>query len=148
LHRGFTLAELVLVLVIIGVLATFAVPRFFTRQGFDARGFADQTASAIRYAQKLAVASGCEVQATITGAGYVLNQRLTNCTTGAFTRDVRHPGTGETTFTAAPPAGVSIAATVSPIVFNALGQASSASTITVGGRTLQVVAETGLVYAP
>ncbi|KAB8051095.1 prepilin-type N-terminal cleavage/methylation domain-containing protein [Janthinobacterium rivuli] len=54
--RGFTLIELVAVLVLAGLLATFAVNRFFQRDTFDARGFADQVTNIVRYGQKLAVA--------------------------------------------------------------------------------------------
>lgn len=44
------------VLVLAGLLATFAVNRFFQRDTFDARGFADQVTNIVRYGQKLAVA--------------------------------------------------------------------------------------------
>ncbi|WP_070282058.1 type II secretion system protein [Janthinobacterium sp. MP5059B] len=54
--RGFTLIELVAVLVLAGLLATFAVNRFFQRDTFDARSFADQVTNIVRYGQKLAVA--------------------------------------------------------------------------------------------
>ncbi|WP_253192631.1 Tfp pilus assembly protein FimT/FimU [Janthinobacterium sp. LM6] len=54
--RGFTLIELVAVLVLAGLLATFAVNRFFQRDTFDARSFTDQVTNIVRYGQKLAVA--------------------------------------------------------------------------------------------
>ncbi|SDA74272.1 MSHA pilin protein MshC [Janthinobacterium sp. 344] len=54
--RGFTVIELVAVLVIAGLLATFAAARFFQRDSFDARSFRDQVATIVRYGQKLAVA--------------------------------------------------------------------------------------------
>ncbi|MGK5078923.1 pilus assembly FimT family protein [Janthinobacterium sp. HLX7-2] len=54
--RGFTLIELVAVLVIAGLMATFAASRFFQRETFDARSFSDQVANIVRYGQKLAVA--------------------------------------------------------------------------------------------
>jgi MSHA pilin protein MshC len=53
---GFTLIELIMVLVMLGVLAVFAAPRMFSRNDFEARGFHDQTLSTLRYAQKTAVA--------------------------------------------------------------------------------------------
>ena len=63
--RGFTLIELVAVLVLAGLLATFAVNRFFQRDTFDARGFADQVTNIVRYGQKLAVAQNRAVFVSI-----------------------------------------------------------------------------------
>ncbi|MES1980997.1 MAG: GspH/FimT family pseudopilin [Pseudomonadota bacterium] len=53
---GFTLVEMVTMIVIAGVLAAFAAPRFFDRSAFDSRGFYDQLKSTLRYAQKAAIA--------------------------------------------------------------------------------------------
>lgn len=54
-QRGFTMTELITVMVIIGVLAAMVAPRFFDRNTFDSRGFYDQTISTLRYAQKTAI---------------------------------------------------------------------------------------------
>ena len=53
--RGFTLLELVMVLLLVGVLAVFVAPRFEVAV-FNARGFADQVGAALRFAQKAAIA--------------------------------------------------------------------------------------------
>jgi MSHA pilin protein MshC len=145
-QQAFTLVELVVTLIIVGLLAAVAVPRFFDLQPFAARGFSDEVLAAVRYAQKLAVATGCAVQVTITPAQYVLNRRATTCTTGAFTGAVFNPGTSQPQFSGQPPSGVAFAAVPGVFVFNALGQSSAAVTITVGGRTFQVVQETGFVF--
>jgi MSHA pilin protein MshC len=63
--RGFTLIELVAVLVLAGLLATVAVNRFFQRDTFDARSFADQVTNIVRYGQKLAVAQNRAVFVSI-----------------------------------------------------------------------------------
>ncbi|UQV48134.1 type II secretion system GspH family protein [Janthinobacterium lividum] len=62
---GFTLIELVAVLVLAGLLATFAVNRFFQRDTFDARSFSDQVTNIVRYGQKLAVAQNRAVFVSI-----------------------------------------------------------------------------------
>lgn len=55
-HRGFTLVELVIVLVLLGLLAAYAAPRILDTQAFNTRGLYDQTQALLRYAQKVAIA--------------------------------------------------------------------------------------------
>lgn len=54
--RGFTLIELIMVIVLLGVLSVVAIPRMFDKSAFDARGFHDETLSILRYAHKAAIA--------------------------------------------------------------------------------------------
>jgi MSHA pilin protein MshC len=55
-QRGFTLIELIMVVVILGVLAVFAAPRLLNTGDLYARGFHDETLAYLRYAQKTAIA--------------------------------------------------------------------------------------------
>jgi len=55
-QHGFTMVELVSVMIIIAILTAVAIPKFFDRAEFDNRGFHDQIKATLRYAQKLAIA--------------------------------------------------------------------------------------------
>ena len=71
-QRGFTMVELITVLVIIGVLGTMAATRFFDRSSFDADTFADQSRAMLRYGQKLAIAQNRPVYARISNTRIAL----------------------------------------------------------------------------
>lgn len=60
-----------MVVVIVGIMAAVALPRFADRSTFDAQGFYDQAQSAVRYAQNSAIAKRRTVYVMVdTGAGY------------------------------------------------------------------------------
>lgn len=54
--RGFTIIELITIIIILGILAAIAAPRFFDRNVFASRGFHDQVIATLRHAQKTAIA--------------------------------------------------------------------------------------------
>jgi MSHA pilin protein MshC len=81
-HQGFTLIELIMVLVLLGVLAAFAAPRMFDTSAFNARGFHDETLGLLRYAQKTAIAQRRTVCVTLNTTGITLNIFSTNPETG------------------------------------------------------------------
>jgi MSHA pilin protein MshC len=146
-NHGFTIIELVAVLIIVGILAAFTLPHFVGTSAFDARGAYDNLASALRYAQKEAIASNCPVKATITKREYNLKQQASPCGSGAFSQSVINPGTGGPFA-----ASVADAITWSPatITFKATGETESGNTditVTGAGRTrkLTVIGATGYV---
>ena len=140
-EAGFTLVELVAVILLLGILAAFALPKFFELGSYSGRAAYDEVASALRYAQKLAVAGGCDVRAQISATGYSL-QQLDGCTSGSFViLNDSHP-LSQNSFT-----GVAISPAVT-LDFDAMGRVSSSTTILVDGRNISVVAETGYVGAP
>jgi MSHA pilin protein MshC len=67
-QAGFTLVELVVVLLLIGVLASIGASRFSSTDAFAARNLADQMASALRSTQATAIAQRRTVYLSITAA--------------------------------------------------------------------------------
>ena len=141
-NKGFTFIELVVVLVVLSILSAFALPRFFNLSDYRERAAYDEVASALRYAQKLAVGSGCDVQVDFTVINaYALQQHRDDCTNGPFTTIAGHPVNSGVI------SGVNLNSDQQTIIFDPMGRSTPAAAITVGGRIIQVVAETGTVDA-
>lgn len=68
-HRGFTLVELVMVLVITGALAVFALPRALDLTAWRLRAFGDELQAQMLAMQRLALAQRRPVVATIDTTG-------------------------------------------------------------------------------
>ena len=125
--NGFTLVELVVTLVIIGASA----PLFFSTRDFQQNGFRNEALATIRYAQKLAVGSGCGVQVAVAANTITLTTAAGagTCFSGPFNQpalDPSNPVTG-VSFSTAPPngSGITVASAPSPFVFCPLGDTSS-----------------------
>lgn len=150
-HRGYTIVEVLLVIVILGVLGTVAGPRFFDNDVFDERAYYDELVSALRYAHRTAIASGCPVRVDVGVSSYALAQQAVSAghcdaADASFPVPVRLP-TGEL-MSGTAPTGITTAPTTT-LVYNALGQTSLGANqvLAVGGRTLTIQAESGLVVA-
>ncbi len=161
--RGFTLIELIMVLVMVGVLAVFVAPNFSALRGFDEIGYRDKVRGALEFARKAAVAQRRTVQVDL-AANNLTFKIDWNSPTGAFTlgnpQNLTLPSLDKVcnvNYMVCAPAGVSVTfgagnAATGTLVFNALGQVSgipTAPTFTVTGSssaTIRIDAETGYVY--
>lgn len=143
--EGFTLVELVATLVIIALIAVVSGPLFFNVNVFKESGFYDETLSAVRYAQKHAVATGCTVRVQTTATGFTLYRPANTaaCTTGPFDVPIADPSGNAATFTRTSPSGIALSA--ADFTFSPIGSASATVTVTVGSRQFNVIAETGFV---
>ena len=155
--RGFTLIELIMVVVILGVLAVYAAPRMFDNKDFYARGFHDETLAYLRYAQKTAIAQRRTVCVTFPST----SQLTLAISPDAATADCTPPGSltgpnGTTTLTAKSDSGVAYSAPPTSFNFNGLGQPIAATggavmgtqaiQVVGAGRTITVQTATGYVH--
>lgn len=153
--RGFTLVELVVILIIVGILAVVVVPRFMDAGSFDARGYHDQSLAMLRYAQKVAIARRTPVFVNVDQTSSTICLTFVadpGCTSGT---GVLNPADNQW-FRRTAPDGVTFSASTS-FSFSALGRPQPDAgvsgplisfNITYDGvsRAVQVERETGYVH--
>lgn len=147
--KGFTMTELVVVIVIFGILAAVVLPRFQGGSGFEERALRDETIAALRYAHKSAIAARRTVCGAFSSVGasfrVASDYGATDCSAGSA---LEGPQGGALTvavdgqsYSAYPSAGV---------VFGADGRPAAAATISIAGLPavldIRIEAETGYVH--
>jgi MSHA pilin protein MshC len=142
---GFTLVELITVMIIVGIMAAIVAPRFFDANVFKSRGFADQVQASLRYAQKTAIAQHRLVCVALASSSITLTIASTSA---AVTCTIPLAFSAGGNFINAP-SGVTLSPAVT-INFDALGKTTATQTITVSGATNNIIveAETGYVHSP
>lgn len=146
--KGFTLVELIAVLVIIALITAVGRSLFFDVNVYRERGFYEETLAAARYAQKLAVASGCPVRVQTTTTGFTLfrSANVAACAGGPYNTPIADPSGGAATFTRTAPDGVAVAA--QSFIFTADGAVNMVPAtldVSIGGRVFRVHRDTGFV---
>lgn len=145
---GFTLVELVMVIMLLSILSFFAVSRMSARGDTDAHGFAAQAGAALRFAQKAAIAQRRSIYVNVdTGSA-----RIWACLSNApGCQPLLTPAGGALDHSA--PTGISLANSgPAQFSFDALGRPSEASAIDLtiaadaSSFTVRIEPESGYVH--
>ncbi len=150
---GFSFIEILTILILLGVLSAVALARLDITT-FESAAFEQDLKAAIRFAQKFAITSACDVQVDVVAATdtYVLRLRSDAVSTaaacigasGPFSVVLPRPIGGS--YSATAPASVNIVNNLT-FFFNAQGQPSIAGgSVTVGTSIINIEAVTGYVY--
>lgn len=148
-QEGFTLVELIAVMVVVAVLAAVAVPRLTGNQAFDDLKFMGQVEAALRYAQKSAIAKRRLVCVAFAADSVTLRYKSSEGA-GSCDSDLPGPAGEAAPFTVSAPSGITLSPLPADFSFNALGQPSARTVVAFSGgnsRQITVEAETGYVHA-
>lgn len=147
-QSGFTMIELIVMMIVIGIMAVVVLPRLDLLRGFDEIGYRDKVRATLEYARKSAVAMRRQVRVSVNDSGLTVEfQKQTPELEGtAAWSALNLPSSASNTFAA--PNGTSLAPASATIVFDALGRPDAAKSFTVSGGagTISVEAETGYVH--
>ncbi|MEY4884578.1 MAG: hypothetical protein RIS34_2432 [Pseudomonadota bacterium] len=126
-QRGFTLIELIMVVVVVGAMAVFAAPRLLDLSAWKLRAFADEVQSTTSAMQRLALAQRKPVVATFSTLGvtyaYVAGTALASVTCpAAVSTCMDAASVGTATFNSNNSGGT--VASVTPLVISVIDAAS------------------------
>lgn len=134
---GFTLVELIVVILLVGILSVSAIPRFFSDDGFKARGVADEIITSIRHAQRLAMTRGVQHRIDIAPNKYhVCRSNGGDCSTVPLDYEVRHPnGQNKYLIDANKGLPANLISSTEYVEFNTLGQPVDAAGVLIPNDT-------------
>ncbi|MEW6408720.1 MAG: GspH/FimT family pseudopilin [Nitrospirota bacterium] len=151
--RGFTLIELIVVVIFLSILAIIAVPRLSRVTDLKIAGAADKIAADIRYAQQLSMSEGGKYAVkfeTSPNGYYIFNDANTNGIKDPSESYALDPQTNDSMIINLN-TGVFDGITVDTagyVRFDSKGVPNSSLTVTLNGgkKSINVVSQTGMVY--
>lgn len=155
--RGFTLVELIVILIIVGILAVIAIPRFTGVAAFNTQGFTDRVMESLRYAQKQAIAKRRNVCVAFTSTSMTFTYASAAGSGAACDTNLSGPaGQNPYSVVAENKSVVTFSPVPAGLTFDALGRPLAAGVplaavqvITISGagnRTFSVEPDTGYVH--
>ena len=135
-QNGFTLVELIVVILLIGILSVSIAPRFFTVGSYEDRRAVDELLVALRHAQQMAMNRGGNLRFTLNSNSFTID--LTDGTA------LRSPD-GVTPYTKQFPGNLTASPTGS-IIYDGLGKPNTGYTINIGSKQIKIEAETGYAH--
>jgi prepilin-type N-terminal cleavage/methylation domain-containing protein len=151
-ERGFTLPELIAVLVLVGILAAVALPKFDAALSLRDDGWHDEVVSALRHARQTAVSHRRLVCASVGSTSVTLTIAAANPATACTAALPGPDGSATYASTATGSASIAPAGTIyfqpsGRATSDGAGNSASDRTITLGGSggTISVIGETGHV---
>jgi MSHA pilin protein MshC len=128
---GYTMVELVVVMIVVGIMAATAMTRFFSNKGFDAVAYADRISGMLRYGQKLAIAQNRQVFVALNGNSVSLcydaacspaNRVLSPSGSNSKNSTTQAQCASTTWECEAPPGGVAYNSAVTSFYYDSLGK--------------------------
>ncbi|MDM4767789.1 type II secretion system protein [Pelomonas sp. SE-A7] len=150
-ERGFTMAELVMVIVIMGVLAVVALPRIQASMGFDDEAWRQDVATALRHAHHTAVAARRLVCANVATGSVTLSIAGANPASSCSASIPGYNGNAAFASSSKAPATTSATLYFQPsgrVTSDGAGSTAADFTITISSQpstTVSVTGETGHV---
>ncbi len=130
-----------MVIVLLGLVSAIVLPRI-DLDTFQEGGFFNQVLASIRYAQKQAISTGCNVTVEINEDDSDICELIWNgCASNA---NLVNPGTGGVEF--CPDSSPTGTVPIVNFSFDRIGAPTAAQSFSIGGRTILVEANTGFAH--